>query len=120
MASAHSNLDRRVKRGRFGNKTWKRDSGNDKPKSKGELHAYIQSMVNNAVKQSEKKRKADDPPADVDLDEFNYDITWTRNLPTSKKSSNCRTTMNEDVSRKLRVKTKILILKLIAMFLMSI
>jgi len=74
MASAHSNLDRRVKRGRFENKTWKRDSGNDKPKSKGELHAYIQSMVNNAVKQSEKKRKADDPPADVDLDEFNYDI----------------------------------------------
>jgi len=31
-------------------------------------------MVNNVVKQSEKKRKADDPPADLDLDEFNYDI----------------------------------------------
>jgi len=74
MAAAHANLDRRNKRGRFENKTWKRDSGNDKPQSKGELHAYIQNMVDNAVKQSEKKRKADDPPAAVDLDEFNYDI----------------------------------------------
>lgn len=87
MAAAHSNVGGRFKKARFENKTWRRsdgDSDGEKKKKTGELHAYIKSMVDNAVKQSAKKRKAEDPPS---MDNFNYDMDDLNDLPDFDKLS---------------------------------
>jgi hypothetical protein len=87
MASAHSNVGGRFKKTRFENKTWRRsdnDGDGEKKKKTGELHAYIKSMVDNAVKQSAKKRKAEDPPS---MDNFNYDMDDLNDLPDFDKLS---------------------------------
>ena len=68
MASAHGNFMKNGdKKPRYGNRTWVRDDGGANKKE--ELHAMIQNMVKDAVK-DERKRKAVDPP---DEENFNVD-----------------------------------------------
>jgi len=68
MAAAHGNFIKNgEKKPRYGNRTWVRDDGGANKKE--ELHAMIQNMVKDAVK-DERKRKAIDPP---DEENFNVD-----------------------------------------------
>ena len=75
MSGAHASIPN--KRPRYGSRTWDRSNNNtnknDKnDKGKNEINAYIQNMVDNAVRQKLTKRK--DPPTkqEEDLDAFNY------------------------------------------------
>ena len=73
MAAAHANAGHQNKKARYGNKTWQRptEAADRKQKDKGEIHAFVEQAVQEAMKKMRAKRKV----AEVSVEEaedFNY------------------------------------------------